>query len=253
MRCKNCGSENDSNLYICQNCGSPLYDEDEPVNNTDDSTQVFNTVGTNQAIDSFSQQPRENRNNNFAQYNQAENFSNNNNNDDDKKKKQQIILIVVLAIVLLAIIAGTIVAVVHAKKNNQLTTIPSLTITEEAETTEEPTEYTTEETTTTSTTEKTTTTTTTTKPAKVTISASYSDGGVVEGDGSYEVGETVTLIAYPDDGYEFKGWYRGSTNVGSNLTLKITARKNVKYKAVFKAVETQPEGDSDSESGEQTE
>ena len=31
MRCKNCGSENDDNLYICQNCGSPLYDEsDDP-------------------------------------------------------------------------------------------------------------------------------------------------------------------------------------------------------------------------------
>ena len=29
MRCKNCGSENDDNLYICQNCGSPLYDEDD--------------------------------------------------------------------------------------------------------------------------------------------------------------------------------------------------------------------------------
>ena len=30
MRCKNCGSENEENLYICQNCGSPLYDE-EPI------------------------------------------------------------------------------------------------------------------------------------------------------------------------------------------------------------------------------
>ena len=29
MRCKNCGSENDDNLYICQNCGSPLYDEND--------------------------------------------------------------------------------------------------------------------------------------------------------------------------------------------------------------------------------
>ena len=29
MRCKNCGSENEDNLYIRQNCGSPLYDEDD--------------------------------------------------------------------------------------------------------------------------------------------------------------------------------------------------------------------------------
>lgn len=28
MRCKNCGFENNEGLYICQNCGSPLYDED---------------------------------------------------------------------------------------------------------------------------------------------------------------------------------------------------------------------------------
>ena len=28
MRCKNCGFENSEGLYICQNCGSPLYDED---------------------------------------------------------------------------------------------------------------------------------------------------------------------------------------------------------------------------------
>ena len=34
MRCKNCGSENEDNLYICQNCGSPLYDEDEPINDS---------------------------------------------------------------------------------------------------------------------------------------------------------------------------------------------------------------------------
>lgn len=29
MRCKNCGTYNDDNRYICETCGSPLYDEDE--------------------------------------------------------------------------------------------------------------------------------------------------------------------------------------------------------------------------------
>ena len=29
MRCKNCGFENEDGRYICQNCGSPLYDEAE--------------------------------------------------------------------------------------------------------------------------------------------------------------------------------------------------------------------------------
>lgn len=29
MRCKNCGADNDDNRYICEVCGSPLYDEDD--------------------------------------------------------------------------------------------------------------------------------------------------------------------------------------------------------------------------------
>ncbi len=28
MRCKNCGFDNEEGRYICENCGSPLYDED---------------------------------------------------------------------------------------------------------------------------------------------------------------------------------------------------------------------------------
>lgn len=36
MRCKNCGSENEEGRYICQNCGSPLYDEDEEMLMNDD-------------------------------------------------------------------------------------------------------------------------------------------------------------------------------------------------------------------------
>ena len=52
MRCKNCGSENDDNLYICQNCGSPLYDEDdenEAVKEDDmGKTRVAPVVQSNQ-------------------------------------------------------------------------------------------------------------------------------------------------------------------------------------------------------------
>ena len=42
MRCKNCGTYNDDNRYICETCGSPLYDENEVIN--DDKTQTFNAV-----------------------------------------------------------------------------------------------------------------------------------------------------------------------------------------------------------------
>ena len=32
MRCKNCGFDNEEGRYICENCGSPLYDEDNEIN-----------------------------------------------------------------------------------------------------------------------------------------------------------------------------------------------------------------------------
>ena len=47
MRCKNCGSENEENLYICQNCGSPLYDE-EPIEEASEemgNTKIVPVVG----------------------------------------------------------------------------------------------------------------------------------------------------------------------------------------------------------------
>ena len=74
MRCKNCGSENEDNLYICQNCGSPLYDEDDGENEVvyDDDmgkTRVAPAVQSNQRPAS-NQSPRnsknENKNNNKA-------------------------------------------------------------------------------------------------------------------------------------------------------------------------------------------
>ena len=42
MRCKNCGTENDDNRYICENCGSPLYDENEIAQSNDNgATMTF--------------------------------------------------------------------------------------------------------------------------------------------------------------------------------------------------------------------
>ena len=43
MRCKNCGADNDDNRYICEVCGSPLYDEDDfdnAANDDNDKTQT---------------------------------------------------------------------------------------------------------------------------------------------------------------------------------------------------------------------
>mgnify|MGYP000337928203 CR=1 FL=1 len=47
MRCKNCGADNDDNRYICEVCGSPLYDEDDfdnAASDDNDKTQTFKAV-----------------------------------------------------------------------------------------------------------------------------------------------------------------------------------------------------------------
>ena len=72
MRCKNCGADNDDNRYICEVCGSPLYDENDFDNANgidDDRTQTFKAVNepNNQAQnrnDSYNDYDKENQYNN---------------------------------------------------------------------------------------------------------------------------------------------------------------------------------------------
>ena len=102
MRCKNCGSENDENLYICQNCGSPLYDEEEPVNNGEDETKVFSAlVDEEQPIRKNEERLEKER--------------------EEKKKKQSIAIIIALSVILIAIIAGIILAIASKNKAPEVT------------------------------------------------------------------------------------------------------------------------------------
>jgi cytoskeletal protein RodZ len=217
MRCKNCGSENDDNLYICQTCGSPLYEE-EDLSAGEDSTQVFGAVtdgaGTVPPVKSAEEELRELK-----------------EKEAQKKKKQTTALIVILAVVLVAIIIGTVVAVVHAKKGNNETTLSTVSTTLEESTTAGTTEPTT--TTTTTETTTTTTTTTTTKAEKYNVSLTCNNGGEVEGDGKYVKGDEVTVIARPDDGYEFDGWYKGSKKVSSSTDYTFTIMENTNLTAYF--------------------
>ena len=223
MRCKNCGSENDDNLYICQNCGSPLYDEDNDndidIINEDDmgKTRVAPVVQSNQ------RQPAPQQRSTQGAPAKSE---------QDKKKEKTVIIIVVLAVVL-AIAVTTLVAVLvsNSKKNKDVedTSIPIASTSEALSTTVAPptTEPTTESTT------QPTTESTTAAPIEYTVTVSCSQGGEVEGDGSYAEGEKCTVIARADDDFEFDGWYKNGKRVSSNEVYTFAVKDNTELEAVF--------------------
>lgn len=210
MRCKNCGSQNDDKLYICQNCGSPLYDENEDANTYDedlDKTIVAPAIKKNKQAPQKSRQEAE----------------------ADKKKNQQITAVIIaLAVVLLAIIIVTVsvVAASH-KKEEETTTITTTT----EQTTIDNNAYTK------STTTETTTETTTTAE-KFIINATCGQGGEIEGDGEYTKGEKCVLVARADDSYDFAGWYENGKLISSKEIYRFTVDGDRTIKAVFEEVTT---------------
>ena len=62
-------------------------------------------------------------------------------------------------------------------------------------------------------------------------------GGTVSGAGIYNNGTIVTLKATPKSGYEFVGWYSGSTKVSASKNYSFTINNNVIYTAEFKIIE----------------
>ncbi len=261
MRCKNCGADNDDNRYICEVCGSPLYDEDdiEKIESADnEKTQTFKAINENKGA---SEQYTSNDYNSYKSYNENEEAEykynepqRKNSNDGDHKsaEKKSIIVIAILAVILIAIIAS-VVAIAHNKNadkketTSELTKISSLADdTDESESRSHTKNSTTKKVTTTKeTTKQTTTETTTEKTTKPTtanlwiINTSSSGGGEAEGDGKYENGKTVTLFARADDGYKFDGWYSNGVKVSDSEEYSFTANENASFSAVFSPVETE--------------
>lgn len=54
------------------------------------------------------------------------------------------------------------------------------------------------------------------------VTGNAATGGSVTGSGKYRPGETVTLEAIPDAGYEFLGWYNGTKPIGLDSTYSFT-------------------------------
>ena len=218
MRCKNCGFENEAERYICENCGSPLYDEDEDIESQQDS------------------------------YSDDEPDEGDPIDDADKKKtRNSIIIITVLAVLLIAMITGIII---FASQSGKTPEQPSDS-TSTTESTEAPmittTEPTTEKQTTTQPTTETTTAPTTepttkeTEPpiTEYTISVDIDGNGTVSGDGKYKAGEKANLTATPDANSQFVGWYDNATRelVASGTNYTITVQKNLNLTARFEPIQ----------------
>ncbi|MBE6720449.1 MAG: hypothetical protein E7571_07335 [Ruminococcaceae bacterium] len=236
MRCKNCGCENDDNLYICQNCGSPLYDDGEPIVDSDNAgTQVFGAVESDMADGTAD----------GTQMSAEEELRRMKEKQAEDKKKQTTAIIIVLVVVLLAVIAGIVFAVVHAKNAKEETTLSTVKVSQTTETT-------TEEKTTVTTTEKQTSEVSTsevTTLATYNVSVNVIGNGEVDGENEYSDGDKVTLIANADDGYEFEGWYEGSKKISSDTRYDFTITKDRYLTANFVISESTTEG-ADTISGE---
>lgn len=234
MRCKNCGTENDDNRYICENCGSPLYDENDFDTLTEDNvqhTQSFSRVTEQDSLD-LGVTPE------MHEYN----YNNEKPAEGKTAEKKSVIVIAILAVVLIAIIASVIVVAKTKSAENKETT-ESTSISTTMSTTNERTtkETTTEETTTEPTTEA------TTKEESYSIKLVSKGGGTVSGAGDYKDGDNVTIVATPDDGYQFDGWYSNGSKISSTQKYSFTATENTSISAVFSVVTTTAPADNPAE------
>ena len=69
----------------------------------------------------------------------------------------------------------------------------------------------------------------------ITATADPAAGGSVTGDGSYDNGETCTLIATANTGYTFVNWTKNGTQVSTNATYSFTVTESAAFVAHFSA------------------
>lgn len=240
MRCKNCGSENEDNLYICQNCGSPLYDEDEPINdnNNDENNNIEDEMGKTKVVPAVS----------ASDINSASQPSSPkpekppvDDEEEEKKKKQQMAIIIALAVVLVVIIAVLAAVLVKNSAAKKETTTASTSASESvsqstaAFTTRQTTERTSES-------EKEPSSETTTAPQTYTIEVMCPDGGAskISSTDVYNFKDNVTVSAYPDDGFQFDGWYENGKRVSTEQNYTFPAVRDRTLIAKFSEISTEP-------------
>ncbi|MCH5317281.1 MAG: zinc ribbon domain-containing protein [Eubacterium sp.] len=225
MRCKNCGFENEPERYICQNCGSPLYDDGEEI--TDDEG-VY-----------------------------SDDESDSDRKADKRNTRNSIIVIVILSLLLIAMLTGviTLTSMGNKAKNEPSSSISTTEGADASSTTQESTSATTtepttaeltSENTTVTTTEPTTATTTeATQPpvAEYVIAVDIDGNGSVSGDGTYKAGEKANLIATANADSQFIGWYDNATGqrVASGSNYTVTVQKALSLTARFEPIPAESE------------
>ena len=68
------------------------------------------------------------------------------------------------------------------------------------------------------------------------------ENGSVTGAAKYIKGSAVTVKAEPENGYSFKGWYIGESEVSTEAEYKFTAENNVKLTAKFEKIPSRRSG-----------
>lgn len=241
MRCKNCGSENEDNLYICQNCGSPLYDEDELINdsNNDNNNENNNTedeMGKTRVVPAVSASDI----NSASQPSSPKPEKPPVDDEEEEKKKQQTAIIIALAVVLVVIIAVLAAVLVKTSAAKKETTTASTSASESvsqstaAFTTRQTTERTTER-------ETEPSSETTAAPQTYTIEVMSPDGGgSVRGGGEIEVNKEITVMATPDGGFQFDGWYENGKRVSTQQNYTFTVTRDRTLVAKYSEISTEP-------------
>ncbi|MCQ2605081.1 MAG: InlB B-repeat-containing protein [Bacteroidales bacterium] len=69
--------------------------------------------------------------------------------------------------------------------------------------------------------------------ARVQITAVATEGGSVTGAGSFNSGETASLIAFPEDSYRFVGWYEADTLYNVNTMIEVPTDADRTFEARF--------------------
>ena len=67
----------------------------------------------------------------------------------------------------------------------------------------------------------------------INVEANNASWGSVEGGGTFEQGESVTITATPNTGYEFIKWTKDGSEVSNNASYTFTVTENATYVAVF--------------------